>query len=59
MSGGSDRRVRYEVGLFAPQEAIAGADGHFVHVFVDRASNRPAPTSSAIRAALEAIRIGG
>lgn len=35
------RSVRYEVGLFARGDDRAAAEGHFVHVFVDRASRRP------------------
>jgi acyl-CoA thioester hydrolase len=44
--------VRYEVGLFRNDEDIAAAQGHFVHVYVDRATNRPAPLSDALRRAL-------
>ncbi|MEI6025270.1 MAG: thioesterase family protein [Betaproteobacteria bacterium] len=33
--------VRYEVGLFAEGAALAAASGHFVHVYVDRATRRP------------------
>lgn len=44
--------VRYEVGLFRNDEQIASAQGHFVHVYVDRASNRPASLSEALRRAL-------
>ncbi len=43
---------RYEVGIFKQNEPKAVADGHFVHVFVDRASQRPVPIPPAIRAAL-------
>ena len=39
--GGSS--VRYEIGLFAPGQPLAAACGHFVHVYVDRATRRPAP----------------
>ncbi len=35
--------VRYEVGLFASGEALSAAAGHFVHVYVDRATRRPVP----------------
>jgi acyl-CoA thioester hydrolase len=51
--GGSS--VRYEVGLFRNDAPEASAQGHFVHVYVDRASNRPTPLPAALRAALEAI----
>ncbi len=33
--------VRYELGIFRNDEIEASAEGHFVHVYVDRASNRP------------------
>jgi acyl-CoA thioester hydrolase len=33
--------VRYEVGLFAQDQALCAAKGHFVHVYVDRQSRRP------------------
>jgi acyl-CoA thioester hydrolase len=44
--------VRYEVGLFAAGVEDAAATGHFVHVWVDRASRRPTPVPDSIRAAL-------
>lgn len=44
--------VRYEIGLFREGEALPAAQGHFVHVYVDRATRRPKPLSEAIRAAL-------
>jgi acyl-CoA thioester hydrolase len=49
--------VRYEIGLFAPGEDLARAEGHFVHVFVERGSQKPTPIPAAIRAALEAIAV--
>ncbi len=33
--------VRYEIGLFAHGADQAAAQGHFVHVYVDRSSRRP------------------
>ena len=33
--------VRYEVGLFKQNDNLASADGFFIHVFVDRDSNKP------------------
>ena len=33
--------VRYEVGLFAQGQPLTAAKGHFVHVYVDRATRRP------------------
>ncbi len=35
--------VRYAIGLFAADGALTAAHGHFVHVYVDRASRRPVP----------------
>ena len=50
--------VRYEVGLFAAGETMARADGHFVHVYVDRASMRPVPLPPKTRAALARLKVG-
>jgi acyl-CoA thioester hydrolase len=47
--------VRYEIGIFRNAEAQAAAQGHFVHVYVDRASNRPTPLPAPLRAALEPL----
>jgi len=49
--------VRYEVGLFRNDETRASAEGFFVHVYVDRATRRPAPLSPALRAALAALAV--
>ncbi len=35
--------VRWEVGLFTAGQHAPAADGHFVHVYVDRAARRPLP----------------
>jgi acyl-CoA thioester hydrolase len=47
---------RYEVGLFGAGEDEARAEGYFVHVFVDRTTNKPVPIPPEIRVALEKIR---
>ena len=47
--------VRYEIGIFRNDEMRAAARGHFVHVYVDRAGNRPTPRSAQLRAALEPL----
>lgn len=48
--------VRYEVGIFGGgDEAVA--QGHFVHVFVDRAERRPAELPAALRSAVESLRL--
>jgi acyl-CoA thioester hydrolase len=44
--------VRYEVGLFKEGSEDAAAQGHFVHVYVERATRRPVPLPEALRAAL-------
>jgi acyl-CoA thioester hydrolase len=48
--------VRYEIALFGADSQTAAAQGHFVHVYVDRDRRRPAPLPAALRAALEPIR---
>ena len=45
--------VRYEVALFGGEAPLAAAQGHFVHVYVDRASRRPAALPTPLRAALQ------
>jgi acyl-CoA thioester hydrolase len=49
--------VRYEIGLFAEGECTARAEGHFVHVFVERASQRPTPIPEPMRSALARLVI--
>jgi acyl-CoA thioester hydrolase len=44
--------VRYEIGLFADDEPACAASGHFVHVYVDRATRRPVPLPPALHAVL-------
>ena len=44
--------VRYEVGIFRNDDDTAAAQGHFVHVYVDRATNRPVPLPAALKQAL-------
>jgi acyl-CoA thioester hydrolase len=48
--------VRYEVGLFAAGEPLSAAAGHFVHVYVDRATRRPVSLPPALRLALSALQ---
>jgi len=47
--------VRYEIGIFADAADTACAQGHFVHVYVDRNSRRPTALPAPLRAALERI----
>ncbi|WP_238377130.1 acyl-CoA thioesterase [Neptunomonas antarctica] len=51
--------VRYEIGLFKDDGEDAAAHGHFIHVYVDRTSQRPVALPTALRAALEQISVGG
>ena len=47
--------VRYEVGLFAAGEPLTAAAGHFIHVYVDRATRRPVPVPPSLREVLETL----
>jgi acyl-CoA thioester hydrolase len=49
--------VRYEVGIFREGEQHAAAQGHFVHVYVDRATRRPSAIPSSMRTLLETIQV--
>jgi acyl-CoA thioester hydrolase len=44
--------VRYEIGLYRNDDEMPAAAGHFVHVYVDRATNRPVPIPDPVRALL-------
>ncbi|PZP22149.1 acyl-CoA thioesterase [Pseudomonas kuykendallii] len=50
--------VQYELAVFKESEDEACAAGRFVHVFVDRQSNRPVPIPDTLRAALEGLLVG-
>jgi acyl-CoA thioester hydrolase len=47
--------VRYEIALFRSGDDAPAATGHFVHVWVERASQRPVAVPAAIRAALKPL----
>jgi len=47
--------VRYELAAFRNDEDAASADAFLVHVYVDRATQRPVPIPDAARAALETL----
>jgi acyl-CoA thioester hydrolase len=51
--------VRYEIGLFRAENELAVAQGHFIHVYVERATRRPTPLPDELRAALQRIALGG
>ncbi|KAA9156458.1 acyl-CoA thioesterase [Amycolatopsis acidicola] len=48
--------VRYEIGIHRQDRAEVIAEGHFVHVFVDRETRRPVPVEGKLRDCLEALR---
>jgi acyl-CoA thioester hydrolase len=48
--GGSS--VRYEIGLFRGEAGHAAAQGHFVHVYVDRATHQPVTLPEPLKRAL-------
>ena len=54
---GVDVVGHYEIGLFAEGEDTARADGHFIHVFVDRPTNKPLAIPAPLRAALQRIKV--
>lgn len=49
--------ARYEIGLFGAGDDTARAEGHFIHVYVDRLSQRPVEIPADIRAALQQITV--
>lgn len=49
--------MRFEVGIFRNDEALAAAHGFFVQVYCDRKTQRPIPMPAPVRAALEALRV--
>jgi len=49
--------VRYEVGIFRGDESIASAQGHFVHVYVDRESRQAKPIPDQARTLLQSIAV--
>ncbi|QYF92144.1 acyl-CoA thioesterase [Massilia sp. PAMC28688] len=48
--------VRYEIGIYRNDEQMPAAAGHFVHVYVERSSNRSVPIPAPVRSVLETIR---
>jgi len=49
--------VKYEIALFRQGDDEPAATGHFVHVWVDRATQRPTPVPAVIRAALSSLLV--
>ena len=49
--------VRYEIGLFRNDEDLASAQGHFVHVYVERAAGKPVPLPDKLQAVLKPLAV--
>ena len=47
--------VRYEIAIFAEGVEIAAAQGHFIHVYVDRQTLRPVELPGTLRNALQPL----
>jgi acyl-CoA thioester hydrolase len=47
--------VHYELAVYRTDNGRPAAAGHFVHVYVDRATAKPAPVPAPVRAALTAL----
>ncbi|WP_250513538.1 thioesterase family protein [Caballeronia sp. INDeC2] len=50
--------VRYEVAIFVQGSDTAAAQGHFVHVYVDRVTRRPVPLPAPLVDALKPLIVG-
>ena len=48
--------VRYGIGLFRNDDDDAAAQGHFVHVYVERNSSKPVPLPEQLKRVLEALQ---
>lgn len=51
--------VQYGVAIFREGTRTAAAAGHFIHVYVDRDTQRPVPLPDALRTELEALVMPG
>jgi acyl-CoA thioester hydrolase len=49
--------VTYRLAIFEEPASAVAAVGHWVHVYVDRATRRPVPIPESIRALLEEARV--
>ena len=47
--------VRYEIGLFLEGEDRAAAQGHFIHVYVERESQKPTPLPEKLHRVVSAL----
>lgn len=51
--------ITYEVGLFRDDDDDACAQGHFVHVYVDRATRQPVPLPDGLKEAVAPLHVRG
>ena len=51
--------VRYEIGLFAQEQPLSAAWGHFVHVYVQRSDRRPCTLPAPLREVLQGLCVAG
>lgn len=49
--------VRYEIGLFDEGQPLSAACGHFVHVYVDRATRRPTSLPADFALAVQKLQV--
>jgi acyl-CoA thioester hydrolase len=49
--------IKWEVAVFTADQTSPAAEGHFVHVYVDRATRRPTPLPDNWRAALAPLAV--
>ncbi len=49
--------VRYSVGIFKSEGQFAAAQGHFVHVYVDRLTQRPVNIPEQVKSVLHPLRV--
>jgi acyl-CoA thioester hydrolase len=50
--------ITYGLGVFGKDDALASAQGIFIHVYVDRQRRKPVPLGDSLRKAAEAIAGG-
>jgi acyl-CoA thioester hydrolase len=49
--------VRYGIAIFRKGEAAASAEGHFIHVYVDKKTNTPVHLPDSLRRVLEPLLV--
>jgi acyl-CoA thioester hydrolase len=49
--------VRYDIAIFRNGDDLASALGQFVHVYVERSTNRPTPIPPDVRAVLTELTV--